>query len=557
VGVYRAVWQANLARTYVLQIALSGTVIRACSTCENVGVSVLLIPGANDVSQWVASGPGVSAPVNVSEVASFTLQPRDSFSNNRESPGFESTLQITMRVRSGDDANPIINLLITTVSYSVATGLYTVSFTPTSVGTITTEILVSASGGVDVGFTAIKGSPYTAVVVGKQVDPAVSVLSGPGLSGALVGIPTYILVMLRDEDGRLVQDSALQDNIDFTVTPSAAGVLNSIIPEAGSGGVYRISYTLFTASSTTITILYTENADFANALQVGSSPLVITPAQNAAPIDLARTQISGSGLTGVLAGTRAELVISLADANGVSVRPTAALQEPGVVRIEVLDALGQQPYSSSYNVTYNEEKNEFSAQYTATTVGLYSLNVIVSTETFEFTPVTVRAGPYSVTTSTLFMTPGVQFPPESLLTATYTLKDAFGNPILIVPTSRARFYVLYTGPAAEVQEAMTLSLNDDGSIFYSFSLIVTQSGSYSFFLVKEDPVTLVRTDITPGARILITVVAGSPLLSTSVASGSAINFLSVTQTGEIRVQLFDTFGNMVRTHSPFLYPFPF
>eukprot|EP00976_Prorocentrum_cordatum_P075855 1182067-Prorocentrum_minimum.AAC.1 len=198
--------------------------------------------------------------------------------------------------------------------------------------------------------------PCLAQVTGLPVDPQRATVTGPGLAGAVLNTPTYVLLTLRDANGALVTDATLGANINFVVEAGTASVV--ISPEDGVPGTYRIAYTLTSAVQTRISFTCVDPpARKSLALPRPRPPpapyngaaiqgrVEVLPGLNQGVIDPARTVVTGDALFGVIAGTTGTFSIALANAEGVIVRPTDALRAPGAVTFRVTDSFGVEVFA--------------------------------------------------------------------------------------------------------------------------------------------------------------------------------------------------------------------
>lgn len=113
-GTYSPYFSMDKVGTYNIWVWLCDGV---CNTVneEPIGdgnqIEFTLIPGANDFSQFTASGPGVSEAVAVGEASSFRIVPRDAYGNNRFDEGnlvseLQAGISITVRTGSAVRRNP-------------------------------------------------------------------------------------------------------------------------------------------------------------------------------------------------------------------------------------------------------------------------------------------------------------------------------------------------------------------------------------------------------------------------------------------------------------------
>lgn len=436
------------------------------------------------------------------------------------------------------------------------TGLYDVSFTSTTAGTLRTDISIKTPSG---GQVQAFGSPYETPVPAAAINAQVSTISGPGLQGALVGTPTFVFVTLRDTNGVQIEDATRANSIVFRVDPpstvSPTGGATSIVPVEGQPGKYKVTYmTVNTGAFTpTIAIIPTEGAEPVPVGATADSPLrfVSDPASTGATtVDPAQSVLTGDGLYGGISGSESSFSLTLRDGNGLVV--DGSNQE---VSFDLVDANGGSMFDPSlFSMDYREASNDWAGSYTATVTGIFSLIVTVNGVEVQRSEVNVRPGKIDPRAcESLFgnLNTDQTITAGGSITVNMYPKDTNGNRLVTLPNER--IFLDYSTPENNFEASMVLKYLGTGSnrqFYFSWDsdpAALYRAGKYFFTVMVEDASGL---SIQAGIQLELTVEPGRVVPGDSVVSGPGLYSGGSGVGNEVRLTLYDAYGNIITSRPP-------
>eukprot|EP00959_Pyramimonas_sp_CCMP1952_P409905 8590686-Pyramimonas_sp.AAC.1 len=172
-------------------------------------------------------GPGTVAATKGLETY-VLIHPRDQFGNKLRDPGLEADFAVRISPAAGFPASTV-RVFGPLMEDSGA--LYSFTYSATAATTLDLRVTYARPGASQFG-AHLTGSPRR-VVVGETADavsPTQSYALGDGLTGAVCGVRTHIVVKLVDEDGALTvaPEEALADpqaylTFDITAASPASG----------------------------------------------------------------------------------------------------------------------------------------------------------------------------------------------------------------------------------------------------------------------------------------------------------------------------------------------
>ena len=273
-GVYEANYTAVKAGAYSLSLLIGGVPVTGSP------FAVTIAPGATYPTNCAPQGLPTTAVAGVT--STFLVQLRDAYGNNRTTTAADA-LQVSW-VNGGTGVG------YQGLTSSPAPGLFAAAFTPTVVGTYALTVILDT--------TTLSTS--SVVVSAGALSPAASTASGPGLSGAIAGLPANVSVVARDQFGNRLTTSTSATFV-FNVTGVGVG---GVLVSAG-GGVYNGSYVLAAVG------VYSLAVAGAGGVAVQGSPFTVrvvtgAAASNASSLlpPLPTQATSGTALTFQVQGAR-------------------------------------------------------------------------------------------------------------------------------------------------------------------------------------------------------------------------------------------------------------
>lgn len=182
-----------------------------------------------------ASGTGLTT-ATAGHVSSFKIQAKDAYSNSLTSGGLTFTISLT-----GPGS-------VTPVYTDLATGQYSVSYTPTLSGSYTLAVALSG--------VAISGSPFT-VTVSPTIAAASTTAVVGVLAAGIAGAAYSFTVGAKDAYGNTITTGG--DNFYVVVSDNRGGLLRGNVADQ-SDGTYVVSFTSPAAGSYLMFVALAANA---------------------------------------------------------------------------------------------------------------------------------------------------------------------------------------------------------------------------------------------------------------------------------------------------------
>eukprot|EP00899_Mesostigma_viride_P023587 jgi/Mesvir1/4412/Mv06344-RA.1 len=433
-GSYTGTFRAHAVGTYDIETIFDGIP-------SPTHVTVRLLPGANDLTKFLAFGQGISEPAIAGEPMLFFILPRDEFGNPSRDGGSLSgairtgtTMQLQLEREGGLGLAPLDR---PSISFNVTTRLYEGRYTVDRTGTLLTDIVIQNS--------RIETSPYEQPVLAGPPVAFMSDISGPGMLATLRNeVSTYFLTVrdrLRNLYLRPLPTNALSVNYTNVATPSmrAPDFIRVLVPVYNADGTYTLQYRVIHPSMPTLrmnVMLYGED--------VGRSPATVSVRDINVGISPENSIAYGPGLSTGSVGVETYFTVILVDFNHVAY----AESQGDIVRFQFYPANGS-PDNSSWIYCHDNENGTYTCRYAPDIVG--DARIIIDIEGFgtlggagHTFVLKLLSGPTDPNNSYLYLD-GTFIAGDRVL-ATVVLRDAAGNEVDCGVAEDDNVMVVVSGP---------------------------------------------------------------------------------------------------------------
>jgi len=513
-GTLIARYTTTVAGDYKLTVMVNGEGIRGNR------FDVITRPHVIKAFQCDAVGSGLSTDILVDDKVTFTMQARDIFGNIRTQGGDPVTVQVFKFI--SDEANPRL------IPYES-------NFKDDKNGKYSTDYLVTQSGEfrvyVMIDDDHIRNSPFPVRFHAGLPDASKTTASGEGIQGGLKGESMTFIITSRDKYGNRRTEGGLAQSFSITFTGSGAG-RRSVVPEDildMKDGTYLFAYVAPSGGALSISVKV-------NGVHISASPFSVVVKDQPGPPVAQKTEASGPGKTGSIAGCpdssgmhecpedTGRVVITLRDSDGVKLNGRGDKQ---------VSAQWSAP-AGTISTTYYKP-GEYSVQYTTTVAGTYQMSVLLGSEHIKGSPISVFV---NAATAVASMS-NARLPYTAVCTAgepgklVVEAKDRFGNSkVYDLVTPSDNIAGILTG--SDSYEA-TAELEKSTGLF-GLVWTATKAGMYNF------TVTLNGAGIR-GSPFIIQVEPGVMKAENAKIFGEGRDFSTAGEPSTFKIQVRDAYGN--------------
>jgi hypothetical protein len=477
-GTYSATFTGTIAGTNTITATINGTPITF------TGPTITITPGQASPTTSVLT---LSAPtIQLGGVATVTLQARDAYGNDLTSGGLSAAASLSFATGAKGTLSTF------TDNHN---GTYTATFTSTSDGSNDIAAIIGGDTIASVAPITVTGTP---VSLGKSsVKIATATIAASGLTTVTFqaenasgsretagGLP--VVFSLASKSGAQGGFSAVTDNGNGTYTAEFSGTL------AGS------------------------NAIVASVAGVKGSTAAATVKVVAGQFSPEKSLVSVSARS-VKAGSAVTLTLQPEDAFGNK------LTNAGLaVAFEV---------NGTMLIGHYQSNGTYTAKFTGTTVGVYTVATSLNGESVTSTPPTITVTPGSASVAkSILVTPATSVVAGSAITVTLQTLDAYGN----AETSGGSKVAFQLSNSKGASGVFSPAI-DHGNGSYTTTFIGTLAGTNAF------EATINGVKVTSHLPV-ITVYAGAASVAKSVVTLSAPTE-KVGGSVTVTLQARDAYGN--------------